>query len=201
MNLKQRYNLWKAQKAMSPDRTFKIALWRKLDSRLRENNSLSWYQAVWFRRATVSAVIILLVATLSTGAYAYNSPEVTEGTPLYTVKQQLEKIEEKVSVTPEAKAKFYLKEIKRREQEAEILQKRGVNLDKKLDKVEQQIEQVENKLEKTDVALDKIKTNPKVRVEVKERLEKRADLKKQRLQKRTEQLKKFQDKLEGLKNN
>ncbi|MFA5062122.1 MAG: DUF5667 domain-containing protein [Patescibacteria group bacterium] len=179
MNFKARYNLWKAQRDLSPDNKFKIALKAKLDSAWQKKyaTQLNWYQTVWFKRAVAFTSVVIIGASLVTGSYAYTSPDVTEGTPLYPIKQEIEKVEETVQVTPEAKAKFLLKQIDKREAEAVVIKKRG----QKLDSVDKQIQKVADKLQKVDKKLEKI--NPqnnkvlKLRTEIKNKLKNNSNFK------------------------
>lgn len=175
MNFKNRYNLWKAQKELSPNNKFKVALKNKLntawDSKYATN--MNWYQTVWFKRAAAFTSVIVIGGSLVTCSYAYSSPDVTEGTPLYPIKQEIEKVEETVQVTPEAKAKFLLKQIDKREAEVVVMEKRG----QRLDSVDNQIQKVADKLQRVEKKLEKI--NPqdtkvtKLRTEIKQKLNSR----------------------------
>lgn len=121
MQLKTRYNLWKFRKSVGPSAEFKGGLRKNLDKAWQsQHGELPWYATPGVGPAMAFAVIVLLLAG-GGGAYAYTSPEVTEGSVLYPVKQVIEGIEEVTKVTPEAKAEFYLKKIERREAEREIL--------------------------------------------------------------------------------
>lgn len=139
--------MWKMRQSLSPDKAFKAALLKKLNTRLDAayNVKYVWYQTVWFKHAAGFAVVIFVVTSLGTGAYAYSSPQVTEGSVLYSIKKNLENIEGKVKITPEAKARFYLKTIERREKEKDVLEKENVEL-KNIEKVNQTIEKTEDKL-------------------------------------------------------
>ncbi|TAN32743.1 hypothetical protein EPN28_04480 [Patescibacteria group bacterium] len=168
MNLKVRYNLWKEQRRMSPNFKFKRALLaRVLDSRLRGNDSEDWrgkhpirfFAYFTHLRWGVVMASVLLLALLATGAYAYNSDEVTEGTVLYPVKQKLEEVEELTKRTPEAKADFYLKQIKRREAEEAALERRRARIEKaknRLDMLEKNIEASEEKAERVQTQLEEV---------------------------------------------
>ena len=119
MSLKIRYNLWKMKRSLNPDRLFKANLLKKLNVAWDNtyNVKYAWHQTVWFKHATGFASVVLMAGSLGAGAYAYTSPQVTEGNVLYPIKQNLEKIEEIAQITPEAKAKFYLKKIERQTKE------------------------------------------------------------------------------------
>ncbi|MEK7680814.1 MAG: DUF5667 domain-containing protein [Patescibacteria group bacterium] len=192
MNLQTRYNIWKAKKSLSPDRVFKVALWKQLNSAWNQKYTAPvWFRMVWFQRAVAVAVVVLLLAG-STGAYAYSSDEVTEGTALYPVKTVLENLEEKVKVNPEAKARFYLKQLKRREKEKSIMARKGF----KIEKVERFIERTEDRLEKTDQVIEKINSRDvKLREEIKARLKIRFERRKEKLGEKIERLR---DRVEDL---
>ncbi|SRR3989339_2054192 len=192
MNLKISYNLWKTKRTLTPDSQFKKQLWTRLEQVLEAEQPVFWYRQVWFKWSAVGVMSLLVVASLGTGVYAYNSPEVTEGTLLYPVKQKLEQAEEAIQIRPEAKAKFYLKQLARREAEAVVNKKQGKNveqLDKKIEKVESQLANTEKILEKMQLKDKELK--PKI----KERLEKTAELRQERLEKKLEKIEdKKQDK-------
>ena len=117
MSLKNRYKLWKLKQNLTPSRDFKVKLQRDLNSAWNVlYGRPSWLQISLLHKGMAFAMIVLLLAG-GTGAYAYVNPEVTEGTVLYPVKQAVEKVEEAPKITPQAKTKFYLKQIKRREAE------------------------------------------------------------------------------------
>ncbi len=199
MDLKARYNLWKVQKSLSPGSQFKAGLFKKLSAVWDStyNVKYAWYQTVWFKHATGFASVVLMAGSLGTGAYAYSSPQVTEGNVLYPIKQNLEKIEEKTQTTPEAKAKFYLKQIQRREEEKTVLKKSGVEITK-IEKVNQSIEQTEDQLEETDKITKKVSPEDiKLHEEVVSRLQARAEKRQEKLQKQAERLKNREEKLKN----
>jgi hypothetical protein len=166
MNLHQRYNLLRAKWALAPSGQFKIALLRKLTARM--NQPVAWYQVSWVRFSYTVVSGILIVASVSASAYAYTSPKVVVGTPLYTIKQGLEKIEEKTKVTPEQKAQFLLKTIQRREAEKETLERDN----KDIEAVENQIESVARKLHQVSDSMASTTVKSDLQHEVVNRLEK-----------------------------
>jgi hypothetical protein len=141
MSLKNRYNLWKLKIGLAPSLDFKDNLWRDLNSAWNSiyGHSARYRQIGLLRKSAAFAAAVLLLIS-GTGAYAYISPKVTAGTALYPIKQVVESAEETIKITPEAKAKFYLKQIKRREAEKEILSEKNLrqaNIDIKImDKTE-----------------------------------------------------------------
>jgi hypothetical protein len=176
MAFKIRYNLWQEKSRISPDGKFRANLWFKLDAKMHTGYGTKhhWFEARAFKYAAAAAVFVLVVFT-GTGAYAYSSASVTEGTPLYPVKQHLENIEEKIQFTPEAKAHFYLKKIERREAEVVQMKKQQKLMDK-ITKVQDKIEQAEDNLIKVDKILDEKRSgDSRLREEIKQRLEKRIE--------------------------
>ena len=122
MNLKTRFNLWKLKREMGLNQAFKSSLRKDLNKAWEAKYGRApWYQ---MSLAHPSAVLSLFALFLTGGSavYAYSNPAVTEGTAFYPVKKAMETVEEAVKVTPEAKAKFYLKKIERRETERQVLE-------------------------------------------------------------------------------
>ena len=188
MSLKTRYNLYKAKISLTPDSQFKANLFKKLSVAWDNtyNTKYAWYQTVFFKHATGFAAMVFMAGSLCTGAYAYTSPEVTQDSLLYPIKEKLENIEEKIQITPEAKAKFYLKNIARREAEFESVQKKGDEQKEKA--VDKQIEQAEKRLEKAEKKLEETKSaDSDLKIKVKDRLEKRLEKQRERMEKRLEQ--------------
>jgi hypothetical protein len=200
MNFKIRYNLWKTKAGMNPDASFKNDLKNRLDLAWAQKypNRVSWFAAHRLQFAMAMSAVVL-VSGAGTGAYAYASPDVTEGTMLYPIKQNIENVEEKFQFTPEAKAKFLLKKIKRREQEAEIVRKRGgKNLEAVEKAVENQISQIEDRLDNAGKVLEKIQSKDgRLREDIKQRLENKAELRKQRLEQRAERMKQIRERIES----
>ena len=174
MNLKTRFNLWKLKKSMGPSVAFKVSLHKDLvkswDAKF--GNTVPWYQ-LGMRHAAAGFTAITLLLTGGGGVYAYNNPEVTEGSPLYSIKQAIETIEEVTKTTPEAKAKFYLKKIERREAEQQVLERKNP-----LPKIKKEIKEISNV--ESDVKIDASSTldvkediKEKIKIEVAERKIKR----------------------------
>ncbi len=124
MSFKIKYNLFKLKRSVKPDSVFKKQLRADLMSAWDGSfGKTPWYQAVLVHRIAASALLVVILAT-SSGAYAYASPEVTEGSVLFPVKEAMERVEEATKFTPESKAAFYLKQIERREKERLVLKKK-----------------------------------------------------------------------------
>lgn len=173
MNWKTLLKLWKIKKVASPGRLFVSGLRRELNSAWKERNGTTKRSHMSVMRfAAASLVVVMFCGFAGTGAYAYTSPEVTEGTILYSIKQKMEQVAETTKITPEAKAKFNLKKIARREAEMKVMEKRKQNLEK----VEAQIEKIENKLEDIDHQLEKIEVKDKtLKPKIKELLQKKIE--------------------------
>ncbi len=184
MSIFLKYNLKKAGKSLSARPGFKQELWQRLDGAFEPGTRPEsvWYRHFSVRFAIVLVIAAMLVGTGATGVYAYSSPQVTDGTVLYPVKQSIERVEEKLQTTPEKKAAFLLKQIDRREAEKKVLLAKR----KPLQKVNSAIVQVERKLEVTNAALEVTpKKNPVLLQKVQDRLNERKD----RLKKIKDQIK------------
>lgn len=191
------YNLYQARRKLSPNKYFLRRLQSQLSTAWDEKNPgrNSWIVAPRFKFASVATAAILIACLVGTGVYAYNSPAVTEGTILYPLKQGLEKVEEITKTTPEAKVKFYLKKIERREAEKAVLVRRQ----QKLDKIDAQISRVAQKLETAKEQLEKVEVKDKtLRPKIQERLQKVLEQRRNNLEKREEKLQEKKDRLNFL---
>jgi len=158
MNLKTRYNLFIARRHLGPSRGFKKDLWTKLSDRADAlyPQPLSARRSLARLRYAAVMASVVLAAFGGTGVYAYTSPQVYEGTPLYPVKMAIERVAEKTVVTPAARLRFNLKQVERREAENKIMAVKKVNtvrLEKARARVEKLEDQVANQTEKTPVPL------------------------------------------------
>lgn len=122
MYLRTKYNLLRIKRGLSPSAVFKAHLQKDLNKAWNAKyGKVSWFQTgVLYKVGAIAVAVLVLVG--SGGVYAYSSPDVTEGNILYPAKKAIERIEEITKITPEAKAKFYLKKIERREAEKEKLE-------------------------------------------------------------------------------
>jgi len=149
---------------VSPRPEFKRELWNTLEKSWQAHHlpMFRWYQTHWFRFSAHIVTIVGLFASFGTGAYAYSSPEVAEGTVLYPIKQQMESVEEKLNFTPQAKTKFLLKKLQRREAEKKFLESKHQKLEQTKEQIkqsEEQLQNLENELDdKNDsVLIDRVK--------------------------------------------
>ena len=114
-NLMLSYRLWKMRRRVRPSREFRRALWAELEPKLPRR---SFLQALAWQRLAVP-VGILLLSLGATTAYAYTSPSVAWGNPLFQIKGRGENIEDRLATTPESSARLRLKKMQRRMAEAE----------------------------------------------------------------------------------
>ena len=175
MNLKQRYNLWKVKRVVNPSNVFKRGLQKKLETAWNEKYAVRiyWFQTRIFKFTAAGMIVVLLTGSFGTGTYAYYSPEVTEGSVLYPVKNAIEKIEEKSKRNPEVQAKFYLKQLQRREAEKvrlEAKQKKVENLDVQIEKIGEKLEQVNNKMQNQELTDKKLKPQIESRLQERKRM-------------------------------
>lgn len=100
-----------------------------------------------FRFAAVGMVALVLLFGVGTGVYAYESPEVVEGHPLYFMKHGLEAVEGQLVVTPEGRARYHSRMMGRRMDEAERFADRqemvGVLLESATQEFDRSVEDLE----------------------------------------------------------
>ena len=106
--LNSKFQRLKRQSA--PDQAFKAAL----RARLLDNQPTAVLQPLSFMRYAMVSAVVALVVVLGTSTYAYASPAVAEGTPLYSLKTGIENIEGSLKQSPEARARFKAKITQRR---------------------------------------------------------------------------------------
>lgn len=185
MNLKLYYQLWKTRRQLSPSSSFKRTLGGKLDAMWNERyeTTAPVYGARFLKWSFAVVAAAVFMGGLSTGAYAYTSPEVTEGHPLYPLKRKIEAAEGKLYRAPERKARFEARQAERRKAEAAVARRRAEQAEKQLREVRERRLEIEQKL-KTD-------TEKPVSADVQKELEKQ----KQRLEKAERKLQKKRDTL------
>lgn len=103
-----------------------------------------------FRFAAVGMAVVVLVFGMGTGVYAYESPDVVSGHPLYFVKQKIEDVESQFATTAEARAYFHAKMMERRMSEAERIveqqEKLEAVLESAADELDQSVEELRGEL-------------------------------------------------------
>jgi hypothetical protein len=170
-----KYSFWKIKKTIGPTKEFRVALWQKLEHEMAESPKVFFWQMPMMRFATVALSLVLALG-VGTGVYAYSSPEVNEAHPLYGLKKEIEKIEERVVAgTPERKANFQAKQMERRLAEIERLQDKKLNFEKTLNEL--------NEAEESGLkALDFV-TSLKVQGIIKQRIDSQVEARQKQLEK------------------
>ncbi len=196
MNVVTRYKLYRLRRTLCARPQFRQAL----KNRLTAVSAAQFSQSArpprrHFRFVMAGALALVLAVCTGTGAYAYQSPEVTVGTPLYPVKKVLEKVEEKLQTTPTKKAEFDLKKIARREEEVTVLerrQKQTVAVEREINKIEKHLADLERVNERAiKLGQSAAITDEKLQQKIKQRLELRVE----RLEKKEAARKKILEKV------
>jgi hypothetical protein len=118
--------LQKIQDALSPSEKFVARLHRKLwRQHLLEGGKHFFAWQPFPARKYIAATVLLLTLGVGLSAYAYASPEVTNGSPLYGLKRGLEGLEGSFATSGQAQAEFHFKMALRRLQESKILAATG----------------------------------------------------------------------------
>lgn len=126
-----------------PSQEFRDGLWLKLSQEhacLYPEASVCSHR---FRFAAAGFSALIVVFTMGTGVYAYESPEVVDGHPLYFVKSSLESAQEGLARTSEARAEFHARMMARRLEEGEH------HLSRRPEQVEESLEAAADQLEQT----------------------------------------------------
>lgn len=100
-----------------------------------------------FRFAAVGVASFTLVFGMGTGVYAYESPDVVDGHPLYPIKQGMETVEGRFAETPDQRAEFHLKMMRRRVTEAERLDAQREKITEILESATEELELSANELD------------------------------------------------------
>jgi len=106
-----KHQIKKIRRETTPSRAFEDALLRRIAG--------APVSRPVFRFVGVGAAAIILFFSLGTGVYAYGSPDVLDGHPLYFIKQGLERAEGRFATTAETRARFHARMTERRMEEAE----------------------------------------------------------------------------------
>ncbi|MFH1790128.1 MAG: hypothetical protein ABH832_03625 [bacterium] len=186
-------NFKKIQKNLNPTKKFKKELLQKLQSEFESQNIAMFNsKPIFFKYAMGFAIVLVAVGACGTGAYAYSSPNVTDGTIFYPIKKSIEKIEEKIKITPQGKANFYLKQIERREAELKAIVKLKLTSTTTL----RRIEILQDNLSKTADTIEKKQIkNPVLKQRIEQALKNRI----KRLEKSRILIEQKQNKLENIK--
>jgi hypothetical protein len=106
------------RRAAHPAPEFTQALWGRLSAAYDRAYGYERGRAPIARFVAVGISVLVLVCTLSTGVYAYESTDVVPGHVLYQVKQGMERVEGTLAWTKEDRARFHAKMMGRRMNEA-----------------------------------------------------------------------------------
>jgi len=98
---------------------FRSQLWSKLSDAMDEEFAEVPLCSHRFRFASAGLLAIVLMTTMGTGVYAYESPEVVEGHVLHPVKSGIENVQQVFARSPEARARFHSEMMSRRLGEGE----------------------------------------------------------------------------------
>lgn len=112
------WQLKKLARRGNAPRTFKAELRSQLSTAYDARYGVQRTLSHGMRFAMVGMLSLVLMFGMGTGVYAYESPDVAEGHPLNVVKQGMEGIEGSLARTPEARAQFHAKMMRRRLLEA-----------------------------------------------------------------------------------
>ncbi len=146
---------WFGRKAR-PSRAFTSALLSKLEP-------VASYRQHAFRFATAGMAAVLVIFGTGTSVYAYSSPDVSDGHPLYPIKHGMEQLQERFAATSDQRAEFHADMMQRRMAEAE-----------RLDQTKEQIPKIlESAASELDLSVNELKADlrdPEQRKEVIDRL-------------------------------
>ncbi len=156
-----------------------MALWQKLSTQIEAEKTVNHAPFILWRlpamRYATVALSLILALGIGAGAYAYSSPEVNEVHPLYSLKKNMEKIEERiVARSPERKAAWQAKQMRRRLAEIERLQARKLNFEKTLDEL--------NETEESGLKTLNLVTSSETRGMIKQRIEMQVEARQKRLE-------------------
>ncbi len=124
-------NFEKIKSKLSPSSLFVKQLGRKLQHASGAQaaaSSFTLFSLFAMKSRKLVTAVLILVVLLGGGlsAYAYESPEVTNGNPLYGLKRTIESIEGSFATNDLAQAEFHLKMALRRVEESKVLASRGI---------------------------------------------------------------------------
>ncbi|MBI4592519.1 hypothetical protein HY733_03680 [Candidatus Uhrbacteria bacterium] len=112
--------LKKVSRSTHPSAAFRVRLLSELRLVYDQEYGCPQRRPFMVRATAVGLASLVLFFTMGAGVYAYESPEVTEGHPLYFVKAGIETIRERTTVSPEARAEFHAQMMERRLAEGEF---------------------------------------------------------------------------------
>jgi hypothetical protein len=146
--------LKKLRRQARPSRQFKSALLKQLSEEFEEVYPAHCHHRRT-RFVTVGLTSLVIVFSMGTGVYAYESPTVTEGHPLHFLKNGIENVQEGLARSPEARAEFHARMMERRLEEGEhqfphkphsvppTLEEASAHFERVIEMLEQEIEDEE----------------------------------------------------------
>lgn len=140
--------LKKTAQSIRPSAEFRARLLSELSLAYDQEYGCPQRRPFFVRATAVGLASLVLFFTVGTGVYAYESPEVSEGHPLYFVKSGLESLWERTALSPEARAEFHAEMMERRLAEGEY------QLPMRPEQVEPSLEAAAEQFERTIEALD-----------------------------------------------
>lgn len=140
-----RRQLFRLRRQAHPERTFERALWLKLSADFDATYPMSDRRLHW-KLATVPVVVVVVVFLAGTGVYAYDSPSVSQGHPLFVMKRGMEEVHRVMIVDGQARQQFQLMITHRRMAE---MQERAQQIPQEL---RFQIQQVQQSIDYMDLS-------------------------------------------------
>jgi len=143
-------------------KTNRAQLWSTLSEAFDKEYSDTPVCSHKFRFASAGLLAIILMTTMGTGVYAYESPDVVDGHIFYPIKAGIENMEERFARSPEARAAFHAKMMSRRLSEGErnfpkyskdveaALEKAAVHLEKSVTQIETVEKEKDSRVELID---------------------------------------------------
>lgn len=126
----------------NPSRAFKDQLFAKMEPVVS-------YREHAFRFAAAGIASLIVVFGTGTSVYAYSSPDVSDGHPLYPIKHGIEQVQERLARNPDQRAAFHADMMGRRMAEAE-----------RLDQTKEQIPKIlESAASELDLSVDELKAD------------------------------------------
>lgn len=133
------------QQVLTPMKAFQSKLRKKLFATFVNRRLHSFFTSVTIRsmqmrRILIGLLIVLVLLGGGLSVYAYESPDVTNGHPLYGLKRTMEQVEGLFATTDESQAEYHLKMALRRIDEEHVLASQGTEDPQTLKEINQEID-------------------------------------------------------------
>jgi ABC-type antimicrobial peptide transport system permease subunit len=137
-------DLQKIKDRLSPSKPFIKNLRSRLYVTYMEKGSPKPFSFLFFYTYNMKKIIVGILAVIvvlggGISVYAYESPNVTEGTPLYGLKRAIENVEGTFAIGDQAQAEYHLKMAMRRIDEGQVLEQEGKSDASTIDAVNEQV--------------------------------------------------------------